>query len=539
MIMAEEADIDASREPVSGFRAGGWIWLGLIGFTLWVFKGLYPYRPFPLKVLSPGRLEEWFFEPTTQPPLIIFGMAACLLFNRHRALWASVHRPEGGGIQGLLLIPAGLLYGWALHTGAQDLLLLSFSLFCLGTMGVLGGRKGFQAMFLPAVFLLLLVPPPPTLLNDLIHTLQQATAQASGFLLNGFGVDAVVTGTIVTSDWGRFRVIETCAGLRTMITLFMSAIVYADVFQRSRAETALLILAAPVIGAFVNLVRVILLMANPLAEIAEIHTAQGLLMTVAGVLLIAGLDALLANRLPADPARLRRWAGLSGASSPQGPFPVMRAVIPAGFLLAMGLSSFWIQPWTAPRNLWIPPYKIPMTFGGWEAKGVPFDRHTMGSILPTYSMHRIYSQGDDQVEVYIATDRLQGRHTSLLSPRTVLPGPGLTVASQSNRAVEGYDEPTLASWLTGTPHETLSYQWLFGASGLGEETLRNVLALDRSQWTPPRRLLLVRLSTPVEASLGGRGRAEKRLEGFATALIPWLEKIRAPQDPRRPTRMHQ
>ena len=528
--MVETPNLDPSRQRERVHIKSAWSAIGLIAIGAFVFKGLIPYRPFPLKVLSPGRLEEWFFEPTTQPPLIIVGMAACLLFTRHRAIWAALQRPEGGLLPALLLVPAALLYFWALHTGTQDLLLLSFSLFCLGGLGALGGRKGFQAIFLPAIFLLLLVPLPATLLNHVIYPLQQANAQAASLLLNGFGVPTVVTGTIVTSDWGRFQVIETCAGLRTMITLFMSAIVYADLFQRSRAETTLLILAAPLIGAFVNFARVVLLMANPLAEIAEVHTAQGLVMTVAGVLLIAGLDSLLAKRLPADRARLERWAGTSGTPITHGSFPVLRAVIPAGFLLVMALGPFFIQPWSAPRNLWVPPYKIPMTFAGWEAEALPFDRDTMGSVLPTHSMHRIYSRGEDQVEVFIASDRLEGRHTSLLSPKTVLPGPALGVALQNSRPVEGFDQPARASWLAGAPGETLSYQWLFGDLGLGTETLRSFLALDRSDWSSPRRLLLVQLSTRVEGGVGGRARAEKTLQRFAAALTPWLEKIRAPQE---------
>ena len=537
--MVETPNIDSSCERGSGSRISSWAGIGLIAIALFVFKGLIPYRPFPLKVLSPGRLEEWFFEPTTQPPLIIVGMAACLLFTRHRAISAAIQRPEGGVLPALLLVPATLLYFWALHTGTQDLLLLSFSLFCLGAFGALGGRKGFQAIFLPATFLLLLVPLPATLLNHLIYPLQQANAQAAGLLLDGLGVPTVVTGTIVTSDWGRFQVIETCAGLRTMITLFMSAIVYADLFQRSRAETTLLILAAPLIGAFVNFARVVLLMANPLAEIAEVHTAQGLVMTVAGVLLIAGLDSLLAKRLPADRARLERWAGTSGTPITHDSFPVLRAVIPAGFLLVMALGPFFIQPWSAPRNLWVPPYKIPMTFAGWEAEALPFDRDTMGSVLPTHSMHRIYSRGKERVEVFIASDRLQGRHTSLLSPKTVLPGPAMRIQSQNSRHLEGFDQPALASWLAGAPGETLSYQWLFGNLGLSRETLRSFMALDRSDWTSPRRLLLVQLSTPVEGRVGGRAQAEDRLQRFATALTPWLEKIRAPQDPVRSIRTNQ
>jgi hypothetical protein len=115
----------------------------------------------------------------------------------------------------------------------------------------------------------------------------------------------------------------------------------------------------------------------------------------------------------------------------------------------------------------------------------------------------------------------------------------MRIQSQNSRHLEGFDQPALASWLAGAPGETLSYQWLFGNLGLSRETLRSFMALDRSDWTSPRRLLLVQLSTPVEGRVGGRAQAEDRLQRFAKALTPWLEKIRAPQDPVRSIRTNQ
>ena len=42
-------------------------------------------------------------------------------------------------------------------------------------------------------------------------------------------------------------------------------------------------------GAAVNFVRVLSLMLNPEGEMAAVHTAQGILMTVVGVLVLAGV----------------------------------------------------------------------------------------------------------------------------------------------------------------------------------------------------------------------------------------------------------
>jgi exosortase len=428
------------------------------------------------------------------------------------------------------LLPAAALYGWALYVGAQDLLLLSFALFCAGAGAAMGGQAGLRAVFLPAIFLLLLVPMPATLVNQLIYPLQLANAQASAFVLNDLlGIHATSSGTIVTTELKTFHVIESCAGLRTMATMLMSAIVYADLFQRSRRETAILLLAAPLIGAAINLARVLSLMLNPHGDLAEVHTLQGIVMIVSGILLLAALDSVLARWLPADDAYLRRWAQPADPKETEGHARGLRAILPLCVVASMTLGSFVIQPWHPERMIWWAPYKIPMELDDWQAKSVPVDKHSMGSLVPSHWIRRAYRKGSALVEVYVASDNLQGRHTSLLSGRTVLPGPAFSVREQRFISLDGVEGPVLASVLQAKSEQMLSYRWLIGASGLATETLRAFLAIDRSDFSEPRRLLLVRISTRVDTALGGRLRAKTRLLQFADVLVPWLNQIKEPE----------
>ena len=297
---------DPPSEPTTAFRSrfqqlGVW---GAVFLGAFTFRELIPYDPFPLERRAAEPLEDWFFQLRGYSPTLIVALSACLLLARRRALAFALRWPEGGAGGALLLLPSAALYVWAIYAGAPDLLLIAFVLFCLGTCAALGGEGGLRAAFLPSVFLLLLVPIPSILVNQAIYPLQLANAQASAFVLQDLlGIHATTSGTVVTTADRTYQVIESCAGLRTIMTLFMAAIIYADLFQRSRAQTALLLMAAPVIGAGVNFVRVLSLMLNPEGEMAAVHTAQGIVMTVVGVLLLAGVDSAALGFFPADRER--------------------------------------------------------------------------------------------------------------------------------------------------------------------------------------------------------------------------------------------
>jgi len=532
--------ISPQSSRIPSFSTDSWhrlAWIFALVAGAIAFRNLIPYEPFPADRPGPDPWEDWFFRPTGQSAPLIFGLSACFLYTRHRALAAALARPRGGGLGAALLIPATAFYFWATYTGAADLLLISLVGIALGIGAALGGRAGLRATFLPAVFLLLLVPIPAALLNQILYPMQLANAQASAFILNDLlGIPASSVGTVVTSGARTFQVIENCAGLRTISTLWMAAIVYADLFQRSRTETALLLLAAPLIGAVVNLGRVLSLMLNPASEIAAVHTTQGIIMTVVGVLLLAAVDSLLVRRFSADAAYLARWsappepADQDGDDSALATLRNRRALAVLSFLAFLLVGGWAIQPWQpTPMLDWVP-YRIPVEIDGWRGKPLKTDKHAMGSIHPNHGIHRSYTQGTRRVELFVATDNLGRRHTSLLSPRTVLPGPGFSIREQETLHLEGVAPPVVVSLLRRDFEEVVSYRWILGDPSLWREALGGFWAIEHSDLVPSRQLVLVRISTSVASPAAAeRRRAEETLRSFSAALRPWLDAIEPPQ----------
>ena len=522
-----------SMTPAAERRLRSLCLLGIPILGLFTFSGLLDYDPFPFERPGQDDLEDWFFRNTGQSPALIFGLAACLLFPRFAALKSALARPRGGQVTGaILLVASAALYGWSLYVAADDLLLIALVLACLGTGATLGGLSGLRAVFLPSTFLLLLIPIPAILVNQVVYPLQLATAEASTQILNDvLGIPATRYGILVTTELRTFQVIESCAGLRMMATMLMAAIVYADLFQRSRKETTLLLILSPLVAAIANLARVISLMINPYGDIVEVHTTQGIAMTVGGVLLLAALDFALSRIFPASPGYLLRW-NVEARGEPDRPDPApsrLRSLAPLVVLALLGLGSRAIVPWQPERLVWWAPSKIPNDLPGWTAEPTAVDRDAVGSALPNHWIRRNYSKGNMRIDTYVGTDNLQGRETSLLSPKTVLPESGFDILEQSILAVDGVDGPVQASLLRREFEQVLSYRWVMGASSLWVEAPRAFLAVDRSDWVGERRLILVRLSTRVRNIPGGRIQANAELGDFARVLAPWLEKIAVPE----------
>jgi len=501
--------------------------------ALWAvaFRDLVPYDPLPGLRPAADRLEGWFFSPTGQSAPLIFSLSLCFLYVRNRTLAQAVAAPHGGGLQSGLLLPGAALYGWALYTQTADLLLISGVLLGLGGAALLAGRAGFRAFFLPATFLLLLVPIPAVILNYLAYPLQLMNAEWAALILSDWlGIPTTRYGTVVVTPLQTFQVIENCAGLRTISTLVMASLVYTELFRRSRLETTLLVLAAPLIGLIVNLGRVVSLMLNPAGEIVAVHNFQGIVMIVVGVLILAGLDSLLSRWTPADPAYVNRWVASPDLSQPASTPGAWRRPATLALLSLLVAFSFVIPHWKPPSmQSWPAPYAIPNQIGDWKARPAKTDKKAMGSIAPNHWIDRIYKNSHTRIRLFIATARTTERHSSLLSPKNSLVDASRHIEKEEMIRLEGVDSPASAAVLSGDFERVLSYSWLMGVSDFWTESGRVFLALDRSDWAEPRQAVWVRISMQIDATPESRRWADRELRAFAAGLQPWLADLATPR----------
>jgi exosortase len=521
--------------PVALLRPAVWLeWLGrwrdqvtiagalLAGLVLFAYRGLISYDP-DAELLIAGGAEGFTFEPAGGSPALIFAVSAWMLWRRRDGLRASFGSTPWGP-SGLLLPIGSMLALWAQYVEAIDLLIPSLSLVLIGLAGLLGGLGGARTILLPALFLLFALPIPAVLVNQIIFPLQLATAEITGEVLHWIGMTALVEGDLIFTKEQIFQVIETCSGLRLMTTLAFSAVIYSDLLYRTRLHMLLLVLLSIGIGALVNVGRVLSIVLNPYSEFAAVHSAQGVVMLVLGVLLMAGVDLVLHRFLPFRTGTPPRVSG--------GVAPRARLAVAGALLLGLGLAPTILPTWVAPGSDWLSIYYFPKDLGGWQSKSLRIDEAFLGSVGFSERIFRSYQNGEDSLAVFVGADTRLGRQRSLRSVKTSFPGTGWVV---EERGVldSPFDDLAIESFVMRSGKKRrIVLHWRQGIDSLRTETLRSVLALDRGPFRRPGRALAVRLEAELRPGLRSRAAAESQLLGFAPLVreaLDWLEQPDADQ----------
>lgn len=489
----------------------------------------------PISPVNENRLdpiEGQLFVPNQKTPLLIFALAGFFLASRISRLRSCIGRSAAAAWGVPILLTAILLNVWAYYTSEPSLALVSLSLTLIGAAALLGGSQAVRLIRLPALFILLALPIPGFLLNSIIHSMQLFTAQTSGVLLSILGVEHLVLADLIYTPWNVFQVIEGCSGLRSIETLVMAAIVYQHSLPHSRACSWLLVISAPLVGLLINQLRVLWIIFFPSSSVSAVHTAQGLIMIVVGILLIDRLNALLVRWLPADDTSGRDPK--NGIPAPT-PWPVGSFAFVSGLLLVSALATL-ADPWEANRPLHKNPARFPGQIADWKVEARPIDQEFFGSTRHTQAISRTYRRGDEAVNVFIGTDSRSDGLVSGMSPKNAQLQPGwerihsepISLGAQGARAVASIHEG-----LTGK--EYVLY-WEQGTDGFALEATRAILAIDRSPWQRPYGAMSFRFSTPIETTdPGAIKEAHGRIAPFVALATKVFPNPRAREITRRST----
>lgn len=505
---------EGASRPARDWRAYAW-GVALIGFAI-AFRDLLGFEG---KSVTPYRdADAIFFSPSGSSPQLIYLLTAWLLYRRRARLRASFAEPPLTIAGGASLALGALLCSWSHYTQALELAVPAFSLVLLGAAALLGGREGVRAVRMPAAFILLAIPVPVVVLNYFMYPLQLATAQVTGWILMGMGLDVSVTGELVQHGSHIFHVIESCSGVRTVLTMAMASFLYIEIFPRPRARALLLIAVSPVVGLIVNQLRILSIIFNPFSEFAAIHDAQGVFMMALGVLMLAGVDSLLGKLLQGPAYRQDPPPGPA-----QAPAPRPQLVLA---LCGLALASFTLgaAPWDAPADRATNIGRLPGHLGDWHERGRhQVDREFFGTIGFDSCVKRPYERRDDVVDILMCSDRRLVSGNRMLSPKLRVPEPGWRV-ERSERTKLGRGEAEATSLLLRRHGERrLAFFWQVGAAAPAVEIARGVLSLDRSPLHRPERALVVRIGTAL-GEHDSFDDASKRLHSFiADFRAPLIE----------------
>jgi EpsI family protein len=485
---ATPADLASATARSASITRRAW---GIAGANL--LLAVFAYRDLlaerPKTSLSLG-VEGWFFEPSDTSPPVIALLVLWLVMRRWRRL-SRLPAVAGPPLLTGLLLTAGLgAYVWSIRVAAPDLQAFALFFHVLGVAHWLAGGAALRIVLVPAVVLLFAVPMPAPLLNQVVWRLQIWTADYSGFLLYALDLPALVSGDQILRSDNVFAIIETCT--------------------------------APFVAFVIHGFRALGLILNPHSGVAAVHNLQGIVMLLGGVLLLYGLDGLLGRLVPhrkPPPPPL-------AAGSAAGPLTRRLLAVTALLGLLIGLSLV-VHPWRLePLGQRLPAETIARDLDGWRASDLKTDWLFLGKAGFRQSIHRRYTRGAEQVELFVGTGALERRHRSLFSPKTGLPGSGWIV-EERGRETQGGREVDVKVVRKGT-RRLLVHHWYEQTSGLGGEAARALLGLDSSPLRREAVPVVVRLATRVGREPASRDAARSRLARFTALLDPSLDDLSTP-----------
>lgn len=458
---------------------------------------------------SADAMDALLFSPSGSSPRLIFILA--IWFGVRR--WARVRAHFDGATHPIgivLLLIAAALCTWANFVAVDELLVPSLSLLILGGSALFGGVPALRASVLPAVFLFLAIPPPIVLLNAILFPMQIFIAQLTETILSRSGVEVYRFTEQLWIDGHVFQVIETCSGLRTIQSLVMAAFVYCEVFHRDRVRLFFLVGLAPVLGMLVNELRVISIALNPLARFATVHTGQGIVMIVVGVLLLSGLDSALGRLLPERPAPKARQPSAPIARSTMG------ITYGLAILLPLALASLALPRWQPKPDTAMGLSYFAGSARGWnETSRLQMDRLFLGSVGFDRCLLRDYWRGEDWVELLICADRRLAGGNRMLSRKLEFPGSGWRSIDPGHTELAALGIPVDFAVAYKTNEKRLVYSWRTATKSLPVEILRGIFALDRGPFARSERALFVRISTHLAVEGLPMQAARARIEAFA------------------------
>ena len=506
-----------------------WVALALSGLACFLYYPLFfpsSYQPIALQS------EEFFFEANEAAGAPVLVLSAWLFYRRshYLDLLAGRGAPLASGL--VLLVAVGI-FGWGHFTQAADLRLFSAIPLLAGVVLGLGGWAAMRAFWLPIVFLGFALPLPPVLLSAAMFPIQLLTAEYAGAVLNLIGVKSLVQGDQILRPENTFVVIETCSGVRTIVTLSMLTILMIDLFERTGRHAAILFALAPVVAFLSNGLRVVTLVLNPHSSVHSIHNLQGIAMLLVGLTGIYVLDFAL-----------ERLLGSRDALADSDEYEDLAAVRPSGLtslrparlaaamvaLIAMLLVTQTVTPFKPPGGLRERPDDLLVrVFGESIRQSLKPNYQFRGSLRYLDHANRMIRFEGEPMEIFVGIGSETLRQYTMLSKRLAWPESGWIPVEESFVELEGSDAVVRRMLLRRGGRTMLSYSFHKGSGGLIDEWFRQAAALDRSPFVRDEHMLAIRISTRVGRGAGEQERADELIRQAWKKLGPELEGF-APMD---------
>jgi exosortase len=193
--------------------------------------------------------------------VLIFGVGIALIVLEWRRLEPVLERRIVLGSGVCLLAAAGQWWLGRHSNGIREDVVLSFSILTLvaswlGAFLLCYGIRAFRTLAFPLLFLVLIVPMPGSLLDPIVHALQEGSAYATYVLFRAAGIPVVRTGFVLSLPGLDIEIARQCSSIRSSLILFATGLVMGHLFLRSAGRKVLLCMVTLPIAVAKNGLRI-------------------------------------------------------------------------------------------------------------------------------------------------------------------------------------------------------------------------------------------------------------------------------------------
>jgi exosortase B len=248
----------------------------------------------------------WASDEQAHGPIVI-GVAGWLLWTKRAELRVETKSAQTYWA-GWLLLFFGLI-AYALGRAFDVILMELGSLIPLAAavLLLLFGGKSLKACLFPVIFLAFALPLPSALVDALTAPMKLAVSAVAEAFLFSAGYPIARTGVILQVGQYQLLVANACAGLQTLFTLEALGLLYLNLVKHASLSRNVMLAVLIVPISFVaNIVRVIVLTLVTFhfgdeAGQGFMHGFAGMVLFMAGLLLIIAADSLLRFAVRANP----------------------------------------------------------------------------------------------------------------------------------------------------------------------------------------------------------------------------------------------
>ena len=133
---------------------------------------------------------------------------------------------------------------------------LSIVMLWLGGFLLCYGGEAWRRGSFSLLFLLLIVPLPPAILGRIIHLLQQGSTEIAFLLLKAVGIPVLRQGFILSVPTVTIEVAKECSGIRSSLALFITCLLAAHLFLRTKWKMLVFVLMAFPLAIIKNGIRI-------------------------------------------------------------------------------------------------------------------------------------------------------------------------------------------------------------------------------------------------------------------------------------------